>query len=167
MSEPILRASKISKAFKSVRALDGVELTLRPGEIHALMGENGAGKSTLIKVITGVHSFDSGTVELAGVSIAPRSPREAEVAGISTVYQEVNLIRTLSITDNILLGRQPRKFGLPAKRRNETPRGGRRQTAWFEPGLLGRRLEFVLDGGATNGGDCACARHPSEGFDLG
>jgi monosaccharide-transporting ATPase len=140
MSEPILRASKISKAFKSVKALDGVELTLRPGEIHALMGENGAGKSTLIKVITGVHPFDSGAVELAGVSIAPRSPREAEAAGISTVYQEVNLIPTLSITDNILLGRQPRKFG--CLRKSEMKR--RAEAALARLGLkldVGRRLD--------------------------
>src|ERR1700722_5942582 len=136
MSEPILRASKISKAFKSVKALDGVELTLRPGEIHALMGENGAGKSTLIKVITGVHSFDSGSVELAGVSIVPRSPREAEAAGISTVYQEVNLIPTLSITDNILLGRQPRKFG--CLRKGEMKRRAEAALA---------RLGLKLDGG--------------------
>src|SRR5580692_5995379 len=100
MSEPILRARNVSKTFHSVKALDQVELTLRGGEFPALMGENGAGKSTLIKTITGVQPPDSGTIEFAGVPIHPRSPREAELAGISTVYQEVNLIPTLSIADN-------------------------------------------------------------------
>jgi galactofuranose transport system ATP-binding protein len=116
MSLPILRAQHVTKAFQGVKALDGAGLNLRPGEIHALMGENGAGKSTLIKVLTGVHTPDGGEIELNGRAIHPHSPREAEAAGISTVYQEVNLIPTLSIADNILLGRQPRRFGFLRKR---------------------------------------------------
>lgn len=123
MSETILRAESVSKAFKGVQALDRAELTLRRGEIHALMGENGAGKSTLIKLLTGVHVPDSGGIQLDGRAISPRSPREAEAAGISTVYQEVNLIPTLSIADNILLGRQPKRGGFlrkgAMKRRSE------------------------------------------------
>jgi galactofuranose transport system ATP-binding protein len=115
MSAPVLRARNIAKGFQGVKALDGVELALRPAEVHALMGENGAGKSTLIKVLTGVHLPDAGTIELDGKVISPRSPREAEACGISTVYQEVNLIPTLSIADNILLGRQPRQFGILLK----------------------------------------------------
>jgi monosaccharide-transporting ATPase len=134
MNEPILRARNISKAFQSVKALDQVELTLRGGEIHALMGENGAGKSTLIKTITGVYSPDSGVIEFAGSPISPRSPREAESLGISTVYQEVNLIPTLSIADNILLGRQPRRFGCLRKREMK-----RRAEAAL--GRLGLRLD--------------------------
>jgi galactofuranose transport system ATP-binding protein len=116
MSEPLLRAQNITKTFRGVKALDDAALTLRPGEIHALMGENGAGKSTLIKVLTGVHVPDGGKIEFNGVAINPGSPREAEAAGISTVYQEVNLIPTLSLADNILLGRQPRRFGILRKR---------------------------------------------------
>lgn len=116
MIEPILRTQNISKSFQGVKALDGVSMNLRPGEIHALMGENGAGKSTLIKVLTGVHAPTSGAIEFAGQPISPRSPREAEAAGISTVYQEVNLIPTLSIADNILLGRQPTRWGFLRKR---------------------------------------------------
>jgi monosaccharide-transporting ATPase len=116
VSEPILRAQCVAKTFQGVKALDGVELSLRPGEIHALMGENGAGKSTLIKVLTGVHIPDSGSIEFEGRAILPRSPREAEQLGISTVYQEVNLIPTLSIADNILLGRQPRRLGFLRKK---------------------------------------------------
>lgn len=101
----------ISKAFRGVQALKGVDFTVRAGEIHALMGENGAGKSTLIKVLTGVHPRDSGEVLLAGQSVSPQAPREAEELGISTVYQEINLIPELSVAENIMLGRQPRRFG--------------------------------------------------------
>src|SRR2546425_8948753 len=102
MSEavPLLQMRGVSKAFPGVRALDGVDFTVRRGEVHALMGENGAGKSTLIKVLTGVHERDAGTIELDGQRISPRAPREAEALGISTVYQEVNLIPHLSVAEN-------------------------------------------------------------------
>jgi monosaccharide-transporting ATPase len=112
---PILRMQGIQKAFGAVKALEDGQLTLERGEIHALMGENGAGKSTLIKVLTGVYRFDAGTIELNGKPFAPESPRAAEQAGISTVYQEVNLVPTLSVADNILLGRHPTRFGLLRK----------------------------------------------------
>ncbi|MFI7448340.1 sugar ABC transporter ATP-binding protein [Nonomuraea sp. NPDC049714] len=108
---PILRMSGIGKQFPGVRALDGVDLRLLPGEVHALMGENGAGKSTLIKVLTGVHPADAGDIELAGRSVAFGSPLEARQAGISTVYQEVNLCTNLSVAENILIGREPRRLG--------------------------------------------------------
>jgi monosaccharide-transporting ATPase len=116
MSAPLLKMRNISKSFGGVKALEEVELTLRPGEVHALMGENGAGKSTLIKVLTGVYAADAGLIEFNGSPIHPSSPRDAESCGISTVYQEINLIPTLSIADNILLGRQPVRFGLLQKR---------------------------------------------------
>ena len=112
MSTPLLKMRGITKAFGGVKALDGVQLTLRSGEIHALMGENGAGKSTLIKVLTGVHERDAGVIEFDGRALSPRSPKDAEAHGISTVYQEVNLIPTLSIAENVMLGRQPKKFGV-------------------------------------------------------
>ena len=108
----LLRARNVGKTFPGVKALDAVDLTLRTGEIHALMGENGAGKSTLIKILTGVYTRDSGTIHFDEHEISPASPRDAEAAGISTVYQEVNLIPTLSVAENILLGRQPKRFGL-------------------------------------------------------
>jgi simple sugar transport system ATP-binding protein len=120
MSAALLQMRGITKSFAGVKALDGVALALRSGEIHALMGENGAGKSTLIKVLTGVHSRDAGVIEFEGRAISPRSPKDAEAHGISTVYQEVNLIPTLSLAENIMLGRQPKKFGIiqwPAMRR--------------------------------------------------
>jgi galactofuranose transport system ATP-binding protein len=113
---PVLAMRGIAKAFGPVKALDGAQLTLRAGEIHALMGENGAGKSTLIKVLTGVYSPEAGEILFDGEVIAPRSPREAESIGISTVYQEVNLVPTMSIADNIMLGRQPMRYGLVRKK---------------------------------------------------
>src|ERR1043166_2756941 len=88
----LLEIRKLSKSFPGVRALEEVDFTVRRGEVHALMGENGAGKSTLIKVLTGVHGRDGGKVRLDGVEIHAHSPKEAEAARISTVYQEVNLI---------------------------------------------------------------------------
>src|SRR5687767_13071945 len=108
----LLEMRGVSKVFPGVRALTNVDFTVRRGEIHALMGENGAGKSTLIKVLTGVHRRDGGQMLLDGSEIDPRSPSEAEAHGISTVYQEVNLIPYLSVAENICLGRQPTRFGL-------------------------------------------------------
>jgi len=95
-----------------VTALDRVDFTVRAGEIHALLGENGAGKSTLIKVLTGVHEADAGEIRLDGELIRPASPADAERAGISTVYQEVNLVPSLSVAENLTLGRQPGRLGL-------------------------------------------------------
>ena len=111
MNPALLEIRDLSKSFPGVLALDGVDFTVRRGEIHALMGENGAGKSTLIKVLTGVHERDAGETMLEGRPIRPRSPRAAEACGISTVYQEVNLIPHLSVAENICLGRQPTRLG--------------------------------------------------------
>jgi galactofuranose transport system ATP-binding protein len=110
-AQPLLQLRGITKRFLGVTALSGVDFTVRAGEIHALLGENGAGKSTLIKVLTGVHAPDEGTITLGGGRIQPASPKDAERLGISTVYQEVNLIPSLSIAENIALGRQPVRFG--------------------------------------------------------
>ncbi len=110
-NEPLLQLRGITKRFLGVTALDGVDFAVRAGEIHALLGENGAGKSTLIKVLTGVYLPDAGRMTLGGAEIAPRSPKDAERTGISTVYQEVNLIPALSVAENIALGRQPGKYG--------------------------------------------------------
>src|SRR6266567_435341 len=108
----LLEIRDLAKNFPGVKALQGVDFTVRRGEVHALMGENGAGKSTLIKVLTGVYPRNGGTVRLDGTEIHARSPKEAEAAGISTVYQEVNLIPHLSVAENICLGRQPTRLGL-------------------------------------------------------
>jgi len=107
----LLELRGIGKTFPGVTALAGVDFTVRAGEIHALLGENGAGKSTLIKVLTGVHPADAGEIRLGGALIRPRAPKEAEELGISTVYQEVNLVPSLSVAENITLGRSPGRFG--------------------------------------------------------
>ena len=111
----VLEMRDISKNFTGVRALSHVDFTLRKGEIHALMGENGAGKSTLIKVLTGVHEFESGSIHMNGENkeIINHSPQEAQANGISTVYQEVNLCPNLTVAENLFIGREPRnKLGM-------------------------------------------------------
>lgn len=110
----VLTMRDISKTFPGVKALQHVDFTLRKGEIHALMGENGAGKSTLIKVLTGVHEFESGEIKMAGINqpIINKSPQDAQAKGISTVYQEVNLCPNLTVAENLFIGREPKKAGM-------------------------------------------------------
>ncbi|NLE52747.1 MAG: sugar ABC transporter ATP-binding protein [Chloroflexi bacterium] len=108
----LLETRGLTKTFGPTQALTDVDFTLRHGEVHGLLGENGAGKSTLIKVLTGVHKKDAGTIYLEGEPIDPRSPGHAQELGISAVYQEINLIPTLSVAENIFLGRQPMRFGI-------------------------------------------------------
>jgi monosaccharide-transporting ATPase len=107
---PILQTKELTKSFGVVRALSNVDFNLYPGEVHAVLGENGAGKSTLIKLVTGVYRKDAGTILLNGKAIEPHSPHEAQSYGISTVYQEINLIPTLSVAENLFLGRQPMRW---------------------------------------------------------
>jgi len=108
---PILEMTGIGKSFPGVVALADVNFRLMPGEVHALMGENGAGKSTLIKVLTGVYDIDQGEIRLTGESVRFTGPIQAQQAGVSTVYQEVNLCPNLSVAENIFIGREPRRFG--------------------------------------------------------
>jgi galactofuranose transport system ATP-binding protein len=110
--QTILQIDGVSKDFPGVRALQGVDFELRAGEVHALVGENGAGKSTLIKVATGVYHADSGTVRYDGQPVAFTSPLEAQRAGISTIYQEVNLVPLMSVARNLFLNREPRRYGV-------------------------------------------------------
>ncbi|MDX3109047.1 sugar ABC transporter ATP-binding protein [Nonomuraea angiospora] len=111
--EPVIEARGVSKRFPGVLALDGVSLALRPGEVHALVGENGAGKSTLIKVFTGVYRPDGGELRYQDAPAVFGTPMEAQRAGISTIYQEVNLVPMMSVARNLLLGREPRgRFGV-------------------------------------------------------
>ncbi|GAA1324330.1 sugar ABC transporter ATP-binding protein [Pseudonocardia xinjiangensis] len=107
----LVEMTGISVAFGPVQALQSVDLRLHPGEVHALMGENGAGKSTLIKTLTGVHPVDAGEIRVRGEPVAFAGPAAAQAAGISTVYQEVNLCPNLSVGENLLLGREPRRAG--------------------------------------------------------
>ena len=109
----VLEARFVRKGWPGVQALDGVSFAVAPGEVHALVGENGAGKSTLIKVMTGVHGADAGEVRYQGRPVAFSGPRDAQAAGISTIFQEVNLVPLMSVAQNIFLGREPRgRFGL-------------------------------------------------------
>ncbi|GLH96486.1 sugar ABC transporter ATP-binding protein [Phytohabitans aurantiacus] len=118
MTTAAVRVRAVSKRFAGVRALDGVSLDLYPGEAHALVGENGAGKSTLIKLITGVHHPDEGQVCYLDEPVLFAGPREAQAAGISTIYQEVNLVPMRSVAGNLFLGREPtNRLGLISFRR--------------------------------------------------
>ncbi|WP_093841572.1 sugar ABC transporter ATP-binding protein [Streptomyces aidingensis] len=108
---PVVDMRGISVEFPGVKALSEVDFRLFPGEVHALMGENGAGKSTLIKALTGVYRTSAGTIRLNGRPVAFTGPGQAQQAGVSTVYQEVNLCSNLTVAENILLGREPRRFG--------------------------------------------------------
>ena len=107
--EYILEMKNISKQFPGVKALNNVQLKIKKGEVHVLVGENGAGKSTLMKILNGVYSKDTGEIIFKGKPMEIRNPREAQEAGISIIYQELNLIPKLSIAENIFLGREPLK----------------------------------------------------------
>ncbi|GGK98185.1 sugar ABC transporter ATP-binding protein [Mangrovihabitans endophyticus] len=109
----LLEVVNVSKVFPGVRALDDVSFTLQPGEVHALVGENGAGKSTLIKVLTGVYQPDGGELRYCDEPVSFATPMDAQRSGISTIYQEVNLVPLMSVAHNLFLGREPRnRFGL-------------------------------------------------------
>ena len=116
---PVLQLEQGCKRFGGTLALDHVSFDLQPGSVHALIGENGAGKSTLIKVLTGVHHLDEGRMRLRGEEVSFGRPVEAQRAGISTIYQEVNLIPLRSVAANIFMGREPTRLGLVDRRRME------------------------------------------------
>jgi len=111
VSEYVLELKNISKRFGGVEVLHGVPFQLRPGEVHALLGENGAGKSTLIKVITGIHQPDGGETYLNGKQVHFNDPLQARLAGIAAIYQELSLCPDLNVAENIFLGRQPTTVG--------------------------------------------------------
>ncbi len=111
MAEPLLRMVGITKSFPGVRALDRVDLDLNPSEVHALAGENGAGKSTLMKILSGVYRADEGEIWLRGQRVTASGPRAMIDAGVSVIYQELNLVPYLSVAENVFLGREPRRPG--------------------------------------------------------
>jgi ribose transport system ATP-binding protein len=102
----------ISKAFGGIPALSAASLEVAPAEVHALIGQNGAGKSTMIKILTGYVSRDAGDISFDGAAFEARSPQDAQHKGISTIYQEINLVPYRSVTENICIGRESRRFGL-------------------------------------------------------
>ncbi|NKJ46222.1 sugar ABC transporter [Burkholderia sp. SG-MS1] len=105
---PLIRVAGVTKRFGGVQALRGVDLEVLPGEVHALLGENGAGKSTLIKILSGVHTYDDGAVEIDGQKVAFDSPAQSRAAGVAVVYQDLSLVESLSVGANLMLGREPR-----------------------------------------------------------
>ncbi|GAA0812779.1 sugar ABC transporter ATP-binding protein [Spirilliplanes yamanashiensis] len=109
--EVVLALSGVVKTFPGVRALDGVELEVRAGEVHCLLGQNGAGKSTLIKVLAGVHRPDEGSITWLGEDFHPATPQAAMRAGIATIYQELDLVDDLSVAENAFLGHEPHRAG--------------------------------------------------------
>lgn len=108
----MLQMRGLHKHFAGVAALDDASLEIAPGEVHALVGQNGAGKSTLIKVLTGYHPRDAGEIVFKGVPFSAGSPHDAQKQGISTIYQEINLVPLRSVTENICLGRRFTRYGL-------------------------------------------------------
>ena len=112
MSESVLELRNITKIFPGVRALDKVQFDLKPGEIHALMGENGAGKSTFIKVITGVHQAEEGEMFLNGEKVRFKNTKDAQKAGIAAIYQHVTAYPHLTVAENIFMGHHKKKFGV-------------------------------------------------------
>ena len=116
-THPVLRMEGIVKRFAGVTALDGVDLELRPGEVHALVGENGAGKSTLVKIMTGAYHRDGGATFLEGRPVSFATPAEAQAAGVIAVHQEIHLLTHRTVAENVWLAREPKRFGLIAWRR--------------------------------------------------
>lgn len=110
--EDILKLTNISKSFPGVKALSNVNLTIKKGEVHALVGENGAGKSTLMKTISGAYKKDSGTIWFDGREVEVTSPKQSELMGISIIYQELNLIERVTVAENVFIGRYPLKGGM-------------------------------------------------------
>jgi ABC-type sugar transport system ATPase subunit len=106
---PALQLQKIVKTFPGVRALDGVDFTVQPGEVHALLGENGAGKSTLMKVLAGMYQPDEGRILIAGQQVAMTNPIEAKAQGVVLIHQELSLVPEMSAAENIYLGELPRR----------------------------------------------------------
>jgi ribose transport system ATP-binding protein len=114
--EPLVSLIGVSKRFGPVQALDDVSFDVHRGEVHALLGENGAGKSTLIKCLAGVYRPDEGSIELDGQEVHIHNPGEAERLGIATIHQEFNLVPQLSVAENVMLGRPPKRFGFVDKK---------------------------------------------------
>ena len=117
----LLTMAGIVKEFPGVRALDGVDLDVRAGEVHALLGQNGAGKSTLIKVLAGAHQPDEGVITWRGEAVRLSNPQAAMRLGIATIYQELDLVDGLTVAENIYLGHELSCRGRDQARRGERP----------------------------------------------
>ncbi|MFG1949919.1 ATP-binding cassette domain-containing protein [Micromonospora sp. NPDC048830] len=111
-TQPFLQVSGVRKAYGHVQALRGVDLEVRTGEVHALLGDNGAGKSTLMKILAGVTAPDSGEIRVGGKPVTARSPRDMQAAGVATVFQDLALAPSLDAGENVFLGREITRPGL-------------------------------------------------------
>ena len=138
MEDYILKLDGISKSFPGVKALQNVSFQVRRGDIHGLVGENGAGKSTLIKILCGVYTADGGQVTFKGARLSPKNPLDAQMQGISVVHQELKLVESLTVMENIFLGRPPvGKAGLVKMCIRDRPRSRRYRKSG--PGRAGTR----------------------------
>ena len=110
-NSPVMEVREICKRFPGVVACNNISLQFLPGEVHAVVGENGAGKSTLMKIMAGAYIADSGELILQGEKVSFNHPQEAQLKGVSIIYQEFNLLPDRTVAQNIFLGREPGKFG--------------------------------------------------------
>jgi ABC-type sugar transport system ATPase subunit len=143
---PLLEMRGIAKSFVGVEVLHGVDIDLRAGEVHAIVGENGAGKSTLVKVLAGVHSPDRGTIRIDGQEISFAHPHAAQAAGIGIIYQEFNLLPDRTVAENVFVGREPVKRGIIDRRAMERATSSLLQDlgeASFGPRTLARHLSVA------------------------
>ena len=143
---PLLEMEGIRKSFVGVEVLHGVDLDLRPGEIHAIVGENGAGKSTLMKVLAGVHTPDGGTIRIEGQEVSFAHPHAAQAAGVGIVYQEFNLLPDRNVAENVFVGREPAARGVIDRRRMERETAALLEEVGetsFGPRTLVRRLSVA------------------------
>jgi len=138
-SSPLLEAHGVTKAFAGVQALRGVDLDVRAGEVHCILGQNGAGKSTLIKMLAGVHQPDDGTIEWGGEQVSISDPQAALTLGIATMYQELDVVDGLTIAENIFLGHELDRGGFT--RRSESTRLARQLLTRLGHGSLSPNLE--------------------------
>ena len=144
MTSALVKLSEISKSFSGVSVLEGINLELRPGSVHALLGENGAGKSTLMKVLAGIHQASSGRVYLRGEEQQLMSTQQSQDLGIAMIHQELMYVPDLSIAENMYLGHEPKltKLGFVDKRRlfRDTEQALSRLGLEFSPGEMMRNL---------------------------
>lgn len=151
MGEYIVEMNNVTKRFPGVVALKDMHLAIRPGEIHGLIGENGAGKSTLIKVLTGVHAADEGEILVDGVKKTFRNPNDSAAAGIACVYQELNIERLLSVTDNIFINKWLKKgvlldYGTMHKKAEDTMNSlGQQIDPRKQAGTMGMGIQQMIE----------------------
>ena len=151
-SEYVLELKGITKIFPGVKALNKVQFQLRPGEVHALMGENGAGKSTFIKVITGVHKAEEGEMFLNGQKVDFKGPRDAQAAGIAAVYQHATSYPDLTVAENIFMGHEIIRHGIIQwKQMNEEANTIRRISTSTIISALARRSRSARSSFSRNG----------------